>query len=545
MARTPLFPRAGDIPSWALNITQRIERDYAQTGATLGSLSADLVTIQAAIDSISNTASVMSVLIHGSLSTAEAFVRGSLSTAEVLVHGSHSTAEAFVRGSLSTAEVFVRGSLSTAEVFVRDSLASAEIYLRGSISNTISVIAAALSNASSAIASLSATLVVRSRLFYNVKDYGALGDNATDDTAAIQAAITAMPAGGASLYFPAGAYRTTTTLDFNKAGYYFGDGDTTIIRTQHTLSDVIVITTQKIRMSGFQLDSAVTLSGGSFIHIQASDTRVENFKILNARTGIEIDDGYAVVTIANGHFRNVATTSGIGIVVRGGFDVSIRDIIADMDSGIADAWIRVFKVGDLTIEDCNLIHGNYDLDLIPAAASGIFSLFANNTFFDTSGTNGIRFYADGTNVGIYRCIFDQCWMSSAGANGVAMATANTGVIDGIDFLGCHAFLNGANGYKIDDKGVKNVRILGGQIAGNGTAGASAGISFTNSCSHISIIGCRIGDVSGIAGNKDYGIYTPDGCANIIIVNNDITGNSITALLTGSLVGTNVITNNLT
>lgn len=61
MARTPLFPRAGDFTSWALNITQRIERDYAELKAENDSLSAafmlDLhsvsVVIKADISSVS------------------------------------------------------------------------------------------------------------------------------------------------------------------------------------------------------------------------------------------------------------------------------------------------------------------------------------------------------------------------------------------------------------------------------------------------------------------------------------------------------------
>lgn len=45
----------------------------------------------------------------------------------------------------------------------------------------------------------------------SVKDYGARGDNVIDDTAAIQAAITAAPA-GTTIYFPAGTYKVTSQL---------------------------------------------------------------------------------------------------------------------------------------------------------------------------------------------------------------------------------------------------------------------------------------------------------------------------------------------
>jgi pectate lyase-like protein len=49
---------------------------------------------------------------------------------------------------------------------------------------------------------------------YNVKDYGAVGDGSTDDTAAFQAAIAAVCATGGILYIPSGNYVINSTLDF-------------------------------------------------------------------------------------------------------------------------------------------------------------------------------------------------------------------------------------------------------------------------------------------------------------------------------------------
>lgn len=46
----------------------------------------------------------------------------------------------------------------------------------------------------------------------NVKDYGALGNGINDDSAAIRAAIAALPPSNAKLYFPAGEYRCSTIV---------------------------------------------------------------------------------------------------------------------------------------------------------------------------------------------------------------------------------------------------------------------------------------------------------------------------------------------
>jgi hypothetical protein len=50
-------------------------------------------------------------------------------------------------------------------------------------------------------------------LMYDVvHGYGAVGDGAADDTAALQAALDAVPAAGGEVFFPPGIYRTTSTL---------------------------------------------------------------------------------------------------------------------------------------------------------------------------------------------------------------------------------------------------------------------------------------------------------------------------------------------
>lgn len=54
----------------------------------------------------------------------------------------------------------------------------------------------------------------------SVKDFGAVGDGVTDDTAAIQAAIDATPNGG-KIFVPVGNYRLTSTINLNKPALHF------------------------------------------------------------------------------------------------------------------------------------------------------------------------------------------------------------------------------------------------------------------------------------------------------------------------------------
>ena len=55
----------------------------------------------------------------------------------------------------------------------------------------------------------------------NVKDFGAVGDGETDDTAAIQAAIDGLPTHGGTLVIPPGVYLVSKTLHLHQSGIVF------------------------------------------------------------------------------------------------------------------------------------------------------------------------------------------------------------------------------------------------------------------------------------------------------------------------------------
>lgn len=65
-------------------------------------------------------------------------------------------------------------------------------------------------------------------MYYNVKDYGAVGNGFTDDTAAINATITAAGAGG-TIFIPAGTYLTSSTINLTDINV-IGVGTKTILR---------------------------------------------------------------------------------------------------------------------------------------------------------------------------------------------------------------------------------------------------------------------------------------------------------------------------
>ncbi len=83
-------------------------------------------------------------------------------------------------------------------------------------------------------------------LVLNVKDYGAVGNNTADDTAAIQAAVTAASVAANALFFPAGTYKTTAPINIPITGglRIFGAGKTlSVIRGHGTFASIFNIGT--------------------------------------------------------------------------------------------------------------------------------------------------------------------------------------------------------------------------------------------------------------------------------------------------------------
>lgn len=130
--------------------------------------------------------------------------------------------------------------------------------------------------------------VLRSRNAINVKDYGATGDGATNDTAAIVAAIAALPAANAALYFPAGTYMTDTISGITgKLGLtIFGDGFGSSRIKARTASQVLNLASSNsyviVRNLSFNGNGTVRAAGQHAVIMECSHSQFVDCEILNA-----------------------------------------------------------------------------------------------------------------------------------------------------------------------------------------------------------------------------------------------------------------------
>lgn len=107
-------------------------------------------------------------------------------------------------------------------------------------------------------------------IFFNVKDaaYGAVGDGTTDDTTAIQGAVTAAAVNGGVVYFPAGTYRVTTTITVGAKVSLMGVGPGgSYLRIDHATADALTYSNATSKdwqfIQGLRIDAAQVNTGAA------------------------------------------------------------------------------------------------------------------------------------------------------------------------------------------------------------------------------------------------------------------------------------------
>lgn len=146
---------------------------------------------------------------------------------------------------------------------------------------------------------------------FNVKDaaYGAKGDGATDDTAAIQAALTACAAaGGGIVCVPPGNYKTTTALSVPAGVFLVGAGVVSVILAAVTVANAntgnkSAVSIGRGASAGLQ---ALVIDGGHVTEVGLeisgyNDGQIQNFVARDVeiryctQAGIKLQGGYRML----------------------------------------------------------------------------------------------------------------------------------------------------------------------------------------------------------------------------------------------------------
>ena len=235
--------------------------------------------------------------------------------------------------------------------------------------------------------------------FISVKDFGAKGDNATNDTAAIQAAITAVySAGGGTVYFPPGNYKVTTlalsfasTTTVNLVGS--GKESTQIVKIDASTSPII--------------------NWSSTGAIVSSYSNISDMAIVGNANG---SDGIDFTQIARFKIQNLDIKScAVGIWSKGGlvFDAENCTIQQNQTGVKFDRNAGATPYSNLIhFNSCQII-GNttYGVDLIYGNTITFTScdFESNGTTANTSTGGAIIRATFGTEIGYSSAAFNSCW----------------------------------------------------------------------------------------------------------------------------------------
>jgi len=365
----------------------------------------------------------------------------------------------------------------------------------------------------------------------DVRAYGAVGDDATDNATAFTNALAALPSGGGTIFIPPGIYRVSGALAVLKDNVKIvgaGWGATTV-RTTSPSSDVFdlgdgVTGRQNLSISDMKIDSTVSKSAGAGVAVKSAiGARLFGLRIETMYYGIQIQNS-VIVDVTDVHMRNMTPATGVGVYVDGGNDHFLTNVIMDNPPGSQPlAGVDIVNSDATWMLNDDFIHSGYGLLMNPPAGKHITWCFIMNSAFDTNANDGI-FINPAAGSTVYGTTFTGDWTATNSGQGVRFGT--TGTIDGMHFIGHRSFNNSQNGFLLG--GGANTQLQSVFVSGNSQASAGTyhGIAVAAGVSQFDIRNSRSGQAAGFGNTQGWGLLINAGASNnYVVVGNDLTGNA--------------------
>jgi len=347
--------------------------------------------------------------------------------------------------------------------------------------------------------------------FIDVRVYGAKGDSATDDTAAIQAAVNAVPARGAIVFLPGGCYKISAaiTAPLNGKVWFRGEGlGTSILRQTNATADGIVFTRDNYLTTGggvsdMTIEAGAGLECGGFFGSGSSGTGLRvtraNDNFVTNNLGINnFGTGLALVGCWNTCHANlrIMFTAGdaifigrSGAIVAGGNSISTAKI---SNSGYAgtntgSVGVRITASGGEYLSDVDVTSTNVGIALVAETGYQVLYLFFNDVLADTCLSHG--WFIDGAAANVWSIYCTTCWSSFNGGHGVCVQGTH---VKDVQWTAGRLRENALAGLFMATGGVT---VTGGAIVHNsrGNDNVNPGVRVEPNVSDWALIGVRIGN----------------------------------------------------
>lgn len=314
--------------------------------------------------------------------------------------------------------------------------------------------------------------VLRERL--SVKDFGAVGDGITNDTAAIQAAFNA--SSEREIFFPAGTYICGAVTITNQCRAVGEGANSTFIKASGAATNVWTVqTTERFDVENMTFtsnSSTVKQTSGAYLTYDPLSgynfgSRIRNCIFVRPNIGIyfveaagwSIEDCYLVLYTTAISVRNLATPDA--------GDSTIRANVFDAGSTTGTA-IAQYSSGGLRIINNKFLNGAYgyigDYESAPNTTSIL--LFQCNSI-ESQNVAALAFNSSNNTTFAFVIIEGNQFSVKAGASGIRIEDPGYDFIDSVN-LSDNLFNLGSNSYGFYlDRGSR-ITLLPNTFYGNGT-----------------------------------------------------------------------------
>lgn len=291
-------------------------------------------------------------------------------------------------------------------------------------------------------------------VFVSITDYGAVGDDSTINTAAIQAAIDDMPATGGIIFIPIGTYLIGGTLNVGKPIVFIGEGDGSIIKANAATFNVFTLSgaATGIEFSKFAIYGAATTNATAQHGIFSSPTAPGNVTIQNMR--------FSGPNATTGLNNAVKCDTGSYWIVRHSFFERLIGTISNTGYGCLFSMASRFK-----------IHNNTFLGATGQGRHAIY-LSVGNTFGHVHDNLILSFNEAGIAISAsaLQTANDSCVIHNNIINGGGSGTTGSAAIElslnSKNFLISDNLVDGFNGDGILIDGLADVLCLRNRVIGN-------------------------------------------------------------------------------
>lgn len=390
----------------------------------------------------------------------------------------------------------------------------------------------------------------------NVKGYGAVGDGVTDDSDAVQLAVST--ASASLVYFPPGTYRVTKQIVIRRSTMVTGAGRgaTKVVRSGAVAEVFKASGGNVIADMWVAHDGTTTATSGALVEYAWSGL-VDDPENAFAIHRVKVSDGYDGI-----YTHGTSSTSSVVRVV-------IDDIIGQAqrhahikieesgDARISNVWIDGYVNGvagnGIGIYLSNFVEGvtmtnveqfgcQYGLLMIggTGAHGYIAGIHVSNSFFDTNALENI------TIANAWGVSLSNVWSAGASGFGISLGDTGRGITTGatagqVKIVGCQVNRNGS-GIKLQT-GARFVSVIGTESEDNGTAGIEVAAGVTDFVIQGNTVQAHLNPAHPWIPTQATGILVATGASDrYIIADNLVSGNSANVTDNGTGVNKRVANN---